>query len=59
MSKIPRGKYIGERVEKPAKDESEHFMKCELCGGMFDMRDLGQVFDHEGRLPHPSQDQKQ
>jgi len=55
---IPRGKYIGESV-KPVADESEHFIKCGTCGGWIDCRDLGQVFDHEGPLPHPAQDQEQ
>lgn len=52
----PRGKYIGERVGEPPADEREHFIQCPTCGGWIDMRDLGQVFDHEGPLPHPSQD---
>jgi hypothetical protein len=39
--------------------EAEHFWKCELCGGYFDMRDLGAVLDHEEPLPHPVQDQTQ
>jgi len=26
---------------------------------LFDMRDLGQVFEHEGPLPHALQDQAQ
>jgi hypothetical protein len=34
----------------PHKDEVEHFIKCETCGGWIDCRDLGSVFDHEG--PH-------
>ena len=55
---IPRGKYIGRRVSKPVP-EADHFIKCEACGGMIDCRDLGQVFDHEGPLPHPAQDQPQ
>ena len=33
-------------------------MKCPTFGGYFDMRDLGQVFEHEGPLPHPLQDQR-
>ena len=40
-------------------DEAEHFIRCEACGGWIDCRDLGAVFDHEGPLPHPKQDQKQ
>lgn len=57
--KIPRGRFLGERVDSPPKDESEHFIKCEVCGGWIDCRDLGIVFDHEGPLPHPSQDKPQ
>ena len=55
-SDIPRGKYIGEAVDPP-KDEAEHFIKCEACGAWIDCRDLGMVFDHEGRLPHPDRAQ--
>jgi hypothetical protein len=29
------------------------------CGGWFDMRDLGEVLDHEEPLPHAAQDQAQ
>jgi hypothetical protein len=29
------------------------------CGGYFDMRDLAQVFEHEGPLPHPFPDKPQ
>lgn len=58
MSDIPRGKYIGER-QGPAVAEAEHFIKCSACGGWIDCRDLGQVFEHEGPLPHPQQDQPQ
>ena len=32
-------------------------MQCPACGGWFDCRDLEQVFEHEGPLPHPGQDQ--
>jgi hypothetical protein len=56
---IPRGKYIGTRTDKKVTDESEHFFKCDACGGMVDMRDLGIVFSHEGPLPHPKEDQPQ
>lgn len=54
--KIPRGKFIGERVGGLPAHEAEHFIKCPACGGWIDMRDLGSVFDHEGPLPHPGQD---
>jgi hypothetical protein len=59
MSDIPRCKYIGERVGDPPKDEAEHFIRCPRCNGWVDMRDLGQVFDDEGPLPHPAEDQAQ
>lgn len=52
---IRRGEVIGARQGVPAS-ESEHYMKCNVCGGHFDMRDLGNVFEHEGPLPHPAQD---
>ena len=29
------------------QSEQEHFMKCNGCEHYFDMRDLGQVFEHE------------
>jgi hypothetical protein len=52
--KPPRGKYVGERLGEPAKDEAEHFMVCLECGARFDMRDLGEAFAHlsplHGRL---------
>lgn len=56
---IRRGEHIGTRVGGEPKHESEHFMQCEACGGYFDMRDLGQVFEHEGPLPHPPGDKPQ
>jgi hypothetical protein len=55
---VPRGKYIGRR-DGPEVDESEHFIKCGVCGGWIDCRDLGSVFDHEGPLPHPIEDNPQ
>jgi hypothetical protein len=56
---IPRGTYIGRPVGEGPKDEAEHFIRCHGCGGWIDCRDLGQVFAHEGPLPHPAQDQPQ
>jgi len=54
---IPRGKIIGKQVGGPPLSDTDHFWKCEACGGWFDMRDLGAVFVHEEPLPHPSCDQ--
>lgn len=31
-------------------NEAAHYFKCEECGHMVDMRNLGEVFEHEG--PH-------
>jgi hypothetical protein len=53
MSEIPRGKYLGERVGGPPREEAEHFIKCAACGGWIDCRDLGAVFSHEGALTPP------
>ncbi|MCA1458107.1 hypothetical protein I6F35_33780 [Bradyrhizobium sp. BRP22] len=57
--KIPRGKYVVERVGGPPKDEAENFIKCEFCGGWIDCRDLASVMDHAGPLPHPVEDKPQ
>ena len=56
---IPRGTYIGRPVGKSPKDEAQHYIRCPTCNGWIDCRDLGQVFQHEGPLPHPTQDQSQ
>jgi hypothetical protein len=56
---IPRGTIIGKRVGVQPTDKAEHFFKCELCGGYFDMRDLGAVLEHAEPLPHPACDQVQ
>ena len=56
---VPRGKYLGRRVGGEPKDEAEHFMRCPTCGGLIDRRDLGQVLEHQGPLPHPASDQPQ
>lgn len=55
---IRRGEFIGERQGPPVA-EAEHFMKCPACGGWIDKRDLGQVLEHEGPLPHPAVDRPQ
>ena len=56
---LRRGEIIGKRVGEQPKSEGEHFMKCPACGGYFDMRDLAQVFQHDGPLPHPVEDKPQ
>ena len=56
---IPRGRYIGKRIGDPPQEVAEHFIRCLVCGGWIDCRDLGHVFAHEGPLPQPAQDQPQ
>jgi hypothetical protein len=56
---VARGKYLGRPLGGQPMEESEHFVTCPACGGWIDCRDLGQVFEHEGPLPHPAQDQPQ
>jgi hypothetical protein len=43
---LRRGEIIGERVDRKVTSEAEHFMRCPACGGLVDMRDLGQVLEH-------------
>jgi hypothetical protein len=33
--------------ERPAKSDVGHLERCPFCGEMFDMRDLGQVLEHD------------
>ena len=49
---IPRGRYLGKRLGDPPKDEADHFIRCPVCDGWIDCRDLGHVLEHEGPLPH-------
>jgi hypothetical protein len=54
-----RRNHIGRRMGNSPKNEAEHFYRCSACGGWVDCRNLGQVFDHEGPLPHPADDWRQ
>lgn len=45
---------IGKRVCGEPKDERDHFISCLACGASIDMRDLGQVLDHEERCQMPT-----
>ena len=56
---LPRGRYLGKWLGDPPANEAEHFIRCPACGGWINCRDLGQVLEHEGPLPHPPQDQPQ
>jgi hypothetical protein len=53
---FPRRNHIGRRKGHSPKNEAAHFYRCSACGGWVDCRELGQVFDHEGPLPHPADD---
>jgi hypothetical protein len=50
---------IGEVVDRKPATEAEHFLRCPACGGWFDIRDLAQVIEHAGPLPHPARDRAQ
>ena len=54
------GKLVDPKTGKPVEvPEVDHFYRCEASGALVDRRDLGQVFDHEGELPHPAADKPQ
>jgi hypothetical protein len=50
---------MGKQGDGEDEDEAGHFMRCPFCGGLIDMRDVAQVLEHDGPLPHPKQDQPQ
>ena len=50
---------MGYPLGRNPKDEAEHFMRCPVCGGLIDCRDLAQAIEHTGPLPHPKEDQPQ
>jgi hypothetical protein len=37
-----------------ACERGRAFIRCPACSGWIDCRDLAQVFEHEGPLPHPA-----
>ena len=53
---FPRRRYSGRRMRHPPKGEAEYFYRCPMCGGWVDCRNFGEVFDHEGALPHATED---
>ena len=56
---LRRGEINGEVVSPKPASEAEHFIRCHDCGGVIDVRDLAQVMEHMGPLPHPAQDGEQ
>jgi hypothetical protein len=55
----PRGTVIGRQISGAPRTEAEHFKRCRLCGGYFDMRDLVWLEEHQQPLPHPAGDRPQ
>ena len=52
------GMQIGEAEKSTsARCSGVRGIRCPACGGWIDCRDLAQVFEHEGPLPHPTKDQ--
>jgi hypothetical protein len=47
------------RIGGEPPSEAEYFMRCGLCGGWMDCRNLFKVIEHGGPLPHPAEDQLQ
>jgi CRISPR/Cas system type I-B associated protein Csh2 (Cas7 group RAMP superfamily) len=45
MGSIPPGRPRGE----PPANEADHFIQCPVCRTWIDMRDLGQVLEHEAQ----------
>lgn len=54
---IPRGKYMGVRLDKDKDDDPEtnpdNYYECEICKQSVYMGDLGQVFYHEAPIHKP------
>jgi hypothetical protein len=49
----------GEDISPKPASEADCFIRCPGCGGLIDIRDLAQVFEHAGPLPHPAMDREQ
>jgi hypothetical protein len=55
----PRGTVLGERTDGRRVPEAEHVFNARHATAGSDARDYVWVEDHEGPLPHPTQDQAQ
>jgi hypothetical protein len=53
---LRRGEILGEVVGRNPATEADYFVRCPDCGGYIDIRDLAQVVEHAGPLPHPTGD---
>jgi hypothetical protein len=47
-----RHTHIERPIGEPAMDEAEYFIRCPICGGWIDCRDLDQVFELKSRNPN-------
>ena len=56
---LRRGEIMGEVVSPKPASEADCFIRCPACVGWIDIRDLGQIMEPAGPLPHPVQDQPQ
>ena len=55
----PQGHIDRQASRRLTEGRSRALLKCPTCNGWIDCRDLDQVSEHEGPLPHPAQDQPQ
>jgi hypothetical protein len=46
MPRLLHGEFIGRPSGWTPAGEQDHILECPVCGQAFDMRDLGQAFDH-------------
>jgi len=59
VSDVLRGTIFGKRVGKAASDDAEHFIRCPTAAAGSIAVISAKVFEHDGPLPHPPQDQPQ
>ena len=57
LSHLPQ--YLGRRFGVAPKDEAEHLIKRLACGRWIDYRNLLEVFEHAGPLPHPAENKSE
>jgi hypothetical protein len=50
---VSRQDCIDQSVDRTAKGGTDYFMRCPACDGRIDTRDLRQILEHDGPLPHP------
>jgi hypothetical protein len=45
LANVPLGRTVGQ----PPANEADHFIQCPVCRTWIDMRDLGQILEHEDK----------